>query len=80
MAIKLIGKVAYEVSDSLSIEYGEFYLTEEALRDLHYLQMKTEEAIDRAAHIQTPSVVCSPLAEIESRRNGTGESIDGPNR
>lgn len=79
MAIKLIGKVAYEINNPPISGGGEFYLTEELLRELEQLQLKAEETIDQALRTPPPFDICSSLAQIESRRNGAGESTDGPN-
>ena len=79
MAIKLIGKVAYEINNPPIIGFGEFYLTEELLRELEQLQLRAEETIDQALHIQSPIAAYTAVAQIESRRSGTEGNTDEPN-
>lgn len=52
MAVKLIGKVCYEINDPPIQGGGSFFLTEELLKKIEQLALESEETIDRLVHTE----------------------------
>jgi hypothetical protein len=80
MAVKIIGTASYSFNNPPYSGSGEFYLTEEILKELEQLQLKAEETIFHQIHTGFRDSCGCSSSRTASPHSGISESIDGPNR
>lgn len=76
MAIKLIGRVEYEINDPPIQGGGSFFLTEELLGKIQMLQLESEETIDRLVHTELPYFAGYSSIQTAKQHSCNEESTD----